>query len=119
MLTFTYRGEVLTIVTSTYETGGLAIQIFAEDGPYATLSTNFPGVSERLPEGVFYLKDWSENAPIANFLIEERLIIPVPEHDPIVSGFIMAEAFRLAPQSEFFAHNAEQFDASLEPGNWN
>jgi hypothetical protein len=47
-----------------YGNGRLAVQLFTDEGePFATLSTNIPDVG--LGANQFFMKDWSENAPVA------------------------------------------------------
>ena len=99
MRTLTFRGEALRLSLARYRNGNLAVEAIAADGePYATLSVNMPPY-DPLPEGVFFLKDWSENAEIAAAFIESGLIEVVREVDARTSGFIAAEAYRFVEEA--------------------
>lgn len=50
----TISGNVKTVHFASYGNGALAVQLFDEEGPYATLSVNIDG-SEQLPEDEFVL----------------------------------------------------------------
>lgn len=94
---FTHDGEVLTIETATYEDGSIAVLAVDADGlPYATLSVRMP--DGKPPDGVFYLKTWSENAGVARSFMEsgliERAIWPVAW-----SGFITAQAWKFREEA--------------------
>lgn len=95
--TLTYRGETLTLRTAAYANGNLAVEAVTREGePYATLSVNMPPY-DALPEGVFFLKTWSENAAIAAAFIDsgliERAALPMRS-----SGFITADAYRFVEE---------------------
>lgn len=62
---------------------------------FATLSVWFPETAD-LPPGCFYLKDWSENAGIAEALKQAGIIVPVTVLGFVKSGFIRASVYRLA-----------------------
>lgn len=92
-MTLAFEGKRLTLVLSTYGNGNLAVEAFLHGEPYATLSVNMPPY-DRLPEGVFFLKEWSENAEIAAAFVESGLIEVVPDVAPRQSGYVAAEAYR-------------------------
>jgi hypothetical protein len=92
-----HAGEALSIVLYNYANGATAVQLVDGDGlPYATLSANIPGLSEHLPEGTFYLKDYSENERIAKAAIDSGLIVRDLRADPVRSGFAIFHPYRLA-----------------------
>lgn len=99
---FSHHGEDLVIKLSTYGNGNLAILTTDLHGePCWTLSVNMPPY-DRLPDGVFFLKDWSENEEVAaSFLaqlheyIEPAIDIPSRE-----SGWIVARAYRWLPEAQ-------------------
>lgn len=74
-----------------YREGGTAVEAWCDDGVYATISVNMPD-APILPKGQFYLKDWSENASIAQAMIAEGIIEVVSPPVAAYSGFITAFA---------------------------
>lgn len=84
---------LVTAKRSRYAEGGTAVLLFTADGePLATLSTNLGAPSRALPPECFYLKDWSENAELAERALTSPLFkyrFDLPE---IRSGFIFAFA---------------------------
>ena len=92
-------GEVLKAVfrVTQYVSGSTAVQLIGEDGaPLAMISVNLPE-SKALPQGVFYAKHWSENAPVLAALLENGLLAEVPEVPEAGSGFVDGiKAYRLA-----------------------
>ena len=69
----------------------LAVQLVTVDGePYATISTNLPE-SASLSPTEFFLKDWSENEPIADALIQKGIIKPTGKQAS--SGFVTAKSY--------------------------
>jgi len=88
-------GETFTVVTAEYQGGGVAVQTVDVDGcVYATVSVNMPQ-SRYLPAGAFYVKHWSENAPLVSALIEQGILVPV-DAPSISSGFVSGiKAYRL------------------------
>lgn len=95
MKEFTHDGEELTLVLGQYaQNGNLSVSAVAADGaPVATLSVNMPPYLA-LPEGVFYLKTWSENTFIAADLIDSGLIERAYEVFDAESGYVRASAYR-------------------------
>ena len=88
-------GEIVRLVPITYVGGNPGVRLETVDGqPYATLSVNLPG--ETLPEGSFFLKDWSENRDLARALIAQGVIVIDETVDPVPSGHVMVRAFRIA-----------------------
>lgn len=74
----------------------MAVELVTTMGePYATVSTNLPE-SEDLPDGEFFLKDWSENEPIAKALIDMGAIIPTGKSAS--SGFVVAKSYKINPE---------------------
>lgn len=96
MMTFDYMGERLSIRLSTYGNGNTAVEAVSTEGePVAVLSVNMPPY-DRLPDGVFYLKDWSENAMIAAAFLASGLVEPAGTglFPTRASGFVTADAYR-------------------------
>jgi hypothetical protein len=91
-VSFEHDGEMLFIERASYADGSLAVLAVDVEGlPYATVSVRMPG--EQPPEGVFFLKDWSENVGVAASLRASGLIEPADVPDQS-SGFIVARAWR-------------------------
>jgi hypothetical protein len=91
-----YRGEPLTLRERPYPNRNLAVEAVTAAGePYATLSVNMPPY-DKLPDGVFFVKDWSENADIAEALLASGLVVPAEGIADRESGFIVASADRWA-----------------------
>ena len=92
---FNALGESLEVFTATFVDGGIAVKVVDEIGlPFASVSVSLPETGA-LPEGAFYVKHWSENAPLIGEMIAQGLLEPVDA--PIVSsGFIDGiKAYRL------------------------
>lgn len=90
---FEYNDEQLQLIHTAYYDGCTAIQIRTEDlEPYATLSVHMPDIHP--PSGTFYLKDWSENGPIAHHLQILGYLDLVPGH-AAMSGHVFAEQYRI------------------------
>lgn len=78
-----------------YGNGRLAIQLFTDEGePYATLSTNIPEVG--LGKNQFFMKDWSENAPVAAAACALGVFRDCGHS--VVTGFVQARAYE-APET--------------------
>jgi hypothetical protein len=93
-LTFKHHGETLTVAIRQYENGTPAIVAVDETGlPFATLSVNVPGQSELLPPGAFFLKDYSENADVAESFMAQVPLTPTAR--VINLGFVSVQAFGL------------------------
>jgi hypothetical protein len=83
-----------------YGNGNTAVTLIAEtrdeDGvftePLCCLSVNF---GEVLPSGHFYLKDWSENAPIVGNESVKELMAKCEEHAPYFSGYVVSHCYVL------------------------
>ena len=59
-----------------YENGCRAVEFFTDENePYARLSVNIPAEAHQLHSGEFFLKNYSENAPIAQMLLNEGYIV--------------------------------------------
>lgn len=92
-MTWKFGTETITFCTTRYRTGGAAIEAWCFDGCYATIGVNMPDAPQ-LAEGQFYLKDWSENALIAQAMREEGLIEAVTPPVFAQSGFVCTAAYR-------------------------
>jgi hypothetical protein len=74
MTTIEYNGEKFTLRESMYASNGaqaIIMESEVDGAPYAKLSTN---VDEAPADGCFWLKDWSENEPIAAALLAQGVI---------------------------------------------
>jgi len=92
---FEALGESLTVEVAEYAAGGTAVVVVDGDGcPFATVSVNLPETAN-LPAGVFYVKHWSENAPLISAMLERGLLEAVDA--PVASSGFIAEikAYRL------------------------
>jgi len=78
------------------DNNALAVELVETTGePYAMISVNVPE-SAQLPEDEFFLKDWSENEPVAKALVEKGVIIPTGKRTS--SGFIVAKSYKINPE---------------------
>ena len=73
--------------------GALAVELWDEEGPYATVSTNIPE-SSALPQDEFYLKHWGENEYLAQQLINKKIILPTGQQDENLG----AKSYKIAPE---------------------
>lgn len=87
------------ILTQDYAAGTTACQLIilpSEETPYheplATLSVYFPGASEKLPAGYFYVKDWSENELVVHEAAASGWFEPLgpDQFECVISGFVCA-----------------------------
>jgi hypothetical protein len=91
---FKYDNEVFHFKLAKYGNGVLAVQILDSfDAPYCTLSVN---LEEKPSEGHFWLKAYSENAPIARFLLEQGLIKMTDKF--VTSGHVVINEAYLTPE---------------------
>lgn len=61
-----------------------------------SVSVNIPVFSEELPEGAFYVKNWSENEGMVEQLVEQGVVELVPNAPIARSGFVSnIQAYRL------------------------
>ena len=90
-LLFKFDGETLKIRKSTYQNNGAsAVFVECEDGePYAILSCN---LEAKPANGCFWLKDWSENEPIAKALLKSGVIELTGR--AVSSGFVLVKEAR-------------------------
>lgn len=78
-----------------YHDRSTAVQIKTISGePFCAVSVWFKN-SKNLPDGNFYLRNWSENTPIIDQLIRQNLIEKVEGFDTIHSGFVSSDVYRL------------------------
>lgn len=89
-----------------YTNGRLALELWSEveeDGftymePYAKLTTNLP--DQHLNEGEFFVKDWSENEPAVQALVEAGWLEDTGRE--VLSGYVAPRVMRAAgPLKEF------------------
>lgn len=88
-----FNTKAITFRLKQYTDGGIAVEAWCEDGPYATISVNMPG-TPLLPKGLFYLKSWSENTEIAQAMIAEGIIVAATPEVSARSGFVTATAYQ-------------------------
>jgi hypothetical protein len=74
------------LVVKEYQNGNTWVGITEDGAPYATVSVNLPE-SDLLPPGEFYMKEWSENAPITEILKKLELVQGT-NRVPAESGFV-------------------------------
>ena len=99
-LPFNSFGEdmVLTPHLDRYANGRLAITFLYYDdemdmyAPFAKVTVNMP--DDHLNEGEFFVKDWSENAPLIEYLVSEGWLIH--QGREVLSGFIAPGVYRAA-----------------------
>jgi hypothetical protein len=71
------------------------IDVIDETGDlYARLSVNLPDSPLADPKK-FWLKDWSENAPVVRALLDAGAIEYIPQITPVASGFVVIRAARV------------------------
>lgn len=84
---------IITAKRTRYAEGGTAVLLFAQDGePLGKLSTNLGAPTRALPPNCFHLKDWSENAKLAEEALESPLFRLRDDLPEIESGFVSVMA---------------------------
>lgn len=73
--------------------GGLAVELWDAEGPYAMISSNLE-TSGTLPKDEFFLKHWGENENLAQELINKKVIIPTGQQDEDLG----AQSYKIAPE---------------------
>jgi hypothetical protein len=88
---------MVRIFKTKYATGNTAIQLFdaQTSEQFAVLSVNTDVV---LPEGHFYLKHWSENAPVV--LALKPVLTECGEHAPQQLGYVVSRCYTLGDRYE-------------------
>lgn len=119
--TFMLDGEKVYFKLERYDkNGGLAVELWDEDGPYARVSSNLEA-SSLLPNDEFYLKHWGENEHLAQQLINQKIIIPTGEQEEELG----AQSYKIAPEysqggiveTEEVKDNDEFFEITLPIGS--
>lgn len=78
------------------DNNALAVELITTNGePFAMISVNMPE-SAQLAEDEFFLKDWSENEPVAKSLIDMGAIIPTGKSAS--SGYVTAKSYKISPE---------------------
>lgn len=73
VLVTTPTGTTVSVRTDRYVHGGLAVELYCEDGePYATVSINVPGVP--LPADEFVFKTYSENEGLLEAMLAAGVV---------------------------------------------
>jgi hypothetical protein len=87
-------GETTTCTVEffSYNNDRLAIRLWCEDGPYGKLTINCPEV--HLNEGEVLIKNWAENEPMAQALLDAGWITPTGRE--VASGFVFPMVATLA-----------------------
>jgi len=83
-------GQQLKIIEEQYRNKRIALQIYDEEGPYCTLTTNIVG--ETLQPGEFFIKNWSENEEIAAAALNSGIFEDTGRR--VNSGFIEVPVWR-------------------------
>lgn len=77
-----------------YGNGRLALQLYGDDGPFATISVNM--VNDFLPtDDVMFVKDYAENEQIVQTLLEAGWLVPI-DQSARPAGFTQVSVMRLA-----------------------
>jgi hypothetical protein len=98
MNTWKFGNSDIYFTLAQYDSGDMAVQAWlVEDEffavPYARISINIVD-APKLAEGQFYLKDWSENAEIAQAMKQAKLIELVKGAHPVAAGFCSSIAYQ-------------------------
>lgn len=114
-----FGGEKLSLQTEKYVSGGMALALVGEEGPYATVSVNLP---EPPAAGCFWLKNWSENEGVAQALLDQGFIELTGNEQ--ATGFVTAPEARLTPkglgiQAALKAEVDKDLKALLQPTHLN
>ncbi len=92
-----YKNEILSFSKVQYQNGVLGIQVMCQEGPFATLSTNL-GVKPS--EGCFWLKSWSENQQLAEFMVSNGYVVLTGK--VAQAGYADAYEAKLTEKGELF-----------------
>jgi hypothetical protein len=114
MLTMMFRGELLIVKIGKYQSNGrMAVELTSEDGaPFAHLSCNLP--NEPLGQGEFFMKDYAENASLAEAAKKSGLFTPVGR--TAQTGYVTVSVWRFANAA---TDPSRQFDVrGTESGRW-
>jgi len=79
-----------------YEGGRVAIRLNCDKGPLATATVNFP--DDPCPADEVYIKEWSENKGMTQWLIDNKLIVRGALHS-VRSGFVKAYRYELTREA--------------------
>lgn len=86
----TIDGTHMVLRFSVYDNDRLAIQLFKDLEPYATITVNLP--NDYLDEGEFFVKTWAENEDITAILKQSDIFIDTGRR--VSTGFVQAEVWR-------------------------
>jgi hypothetical protein len=75
------------LVTNRYVDGGMAVLLTEQGMPFSTISVRLPE-TDMLPDDVFFVKHWSENAPVVEQLISMGLLERIEDVSPASSGMV-------------------------------
>ena len=86
--------QACNVQATQYAVGGLAIQIFGEDGErILTASVFIEGKTEKIQPYQFYSKDWSENEGIVAWLKDQGIVTGTGRY--VRTGFCESELLEL------------------------
>ena len=95
---FKKKPEPVELDVDQYANGRLALRLLAWDGeneshePFAVCTVNLPG--EYLEPDEIFVKDYSENEGMADWMIRNNLIMPEAERH-VRSGFVQIGAYKI------------------------
>lgn len=99
------RWGLVTAIAANYggPDGPLAVKLFADGSPLATLSVNLytPECSHDswdLPPDCFYAKTWGENEEVAEEALTSGLFLPRDDFPLGRSGFVTAPVWQVRPK---------------------
>jgi hypothetical protein len=96
------RGEKLTLGTTNYENGAVAVIATDKEGmPVGTLSVNLPESKDLPDNDHFFLRDWAESERLAEAAIDAGLIVPADDMEPVRTGFVFARPFRIEGDANY------------------
>jgi len=98
MKTFTYKSRYCTEDNCHFEVGrytdnhNLAIRVMSEIGE--TISTITVNAGKRCPDDIIFIKDYSENEGVYEWLVEMNMIEADPV-DMVPSGWVILRSYKL------------------------
>lgn len=99
-IAFEYCGKKLFICSSKYDNERLALVIYptpnTRGAAYCVLTVNLP--KKHLEEGEFFVKTWSENEVITNFLRKSGIFEDTGKR--VLTGFVEAEVWKFKEEEE-------------------
>jgi hypothetical protein len=93
MTTWKFNSNPISFYIEQYVGGGTAVDALCRGELFLGISARMPK-TPILPDGQFYLKDWTENEDIAQAMIAEGIIEAVIPSVSASSGFITTRAYQ-------------------------